>query len=54
MEYVTSRCKNCYRKMGTIKEVIQSPNTGEWVHNNRLYETKCNPFEQWVAEPWEE
>jgi hypothetical protein len=49
----TASCKNCKRYFGDIREVIQGAD-GTWVHNNRLYDLKCNPFEQYVAEPLEE
>jgi hypothetical protein len=48
----TATCKNCKRYFGNIREIIQGAN-GMWVHNNRLYDVKCNPFENQVAEPLE-
>jgi hypothetical protein len=54
-EYIAPRaqCKNCYRKNGERKEILQGAN-GEWVHQFLDYTIKCHPFEQWVAEPMEE
>ena len=54
-EYVPKKanCKNCHRKLGDTREILQGAD-GTWVHNNQYYALKCNPFEAWVAEPEEE
>ena len=54
MEYNKAFCKNCYRKLGERREIIQSPSTKEWVHQNMMYDTKCDPFLEYVAEPMDE
>jgi len=48
----TAFCNNCKRYFGDIREIIQGAD-GTWVHNNRLYDLKCNPFENYTAEPME-
>jgi len=53
-EYKKALCKNCYRKLGNMREIIQGT-SGTWVHNNPInYDIKCHPFQEWVAEPREE
>jgi hypothetical protein len=53
-ELETAQCKNCYRKLGTVREIIKS-GTGVWVHNNPIhYDLKCHIWEEYVAEPMEE
>jgi hypothetical protein len=54
-DYVPKRaqCKNCYRKLGNINEILQGAN-GEWVHQFLDYTRKCHPHEEWLAEPKEE
>jgi len=50
-----STCKNCYRKFGNVKEILQGAD-GTWVHtwsNGMHYPVKCNPWEDWKAEPSE-
>jgi hypothetical protein len=49
-----TNCKNCYRKFGNTRQIIQSPKTGEWVHNNVGYDLKCHYWEEYVATPFEE
>jgi len=51
-----STCLNCLKKFGNTKEVLQGAD-GTWVHtfnNGQHYPTKCNLWENWVAEPMEE
>ena len=53
-EWETAQCKNCYSKIGVVREIILSKN-GTWVHNNPIdYDLKCHIWEQYVAEPMEE
>jgi len=54
-DYVPKRsnCLNCYKKFGDTREILQGAD-GTWVHNNRHYDLKCNPFHSYVAEPREE
>lgn len=49
----TKLCRNCKRYFGDQRQIIHGAD-GTWVHNNRLYDLKCNPFEQYVAEPLED
>jgi len=51
-----STCRNCYRKFGDTVEVLLGAD-GTWVHtfkNSQHYALKCNPFEEWKAEPKDE
>jgi hypothetical protein len=41
------------RKLGDIREILQGAD-GTWVHtfsNGQHYAIKCNPWEEWKAEP---
>lgn len=53
-EWKTAQCKNCYSRIGVVREIILSTN-GTWVHNNPIdYALKCHVWEKYVAEPMEE
>jgi len=53
-EYKKANCRNCKRKLGDIREIIQGT-SGTWVHNNPTnYDLKCHPFHPYIAEPEEE
>lgn len=53
-QWETAQCKNCFRKLGVRRDIINS-NNGVWVHNNPIqYDLKCHIWEPYVAEPMEE
>jgi hypothetical protein len=48
-----STCRNCFRKFANTTEILQGAD-GTWVHtflNGMHYPIKCNPWEEWKAEP---
>jgi len=52
----TSTCKNCLKKFGNTREILQGAD-GTWVHkfnDGMHYPEKCNLWENWKAEPIDE